>query len=587
MALNTPRPGQETPPAGSVEEAREQILARVRRLPAEDVLLLDAAGRVLAADIVSPMDLWPFARSAMDGYALRAADTAGASPDRPVALRITGAVPAGSAPTAPVAAGSACRVATGAPIPAGADAVIPFELVRVDGDRLVLTTVVPAGKHVFPPGDDARRGEVLLPAGTVLRGGHLGLLAGLGIAAVPAFRRARVAVLAVGDELVEPDRLPGPAQIRESNSYALAGEILALGGEPLRLGIARDDAADLAAAIAAGLAADALIVTAGMSVGERDLVKEALVSAGVHLLFWRVPMKPGYPVAFGQCGDVLVFGLPGTPGAAMMAFEELVCPALRAIMGYRQVRPLWRPARLLEPITVRPGRHRYLWARAGAAEDGLVVSPLRAQSTATLRSSSDANAVIRVPAEISALAAGDTVEIRLRADPEEGDGAARRIPALAVVGAKNAGKTALIEHLLPELTRRGYRVGVIKHDPHGFEIDREGTDTWRAATAGAAAVAIAGPGRVAVLLRPPGEPPLNDVRAHLGGVDLLLLEGYSQERVPKVEVRRPGVTSEKPAPAGPCLAVVSARNGMDGTVTFDDIPALVDQVERALQLRRL
>ena len=585
-AANEPRPGTQTPPpAGSVEQALEWILRSVRRLPVEVIPLSEATGRVLADDIIAPGDLWPFARAAMDGYAVRAADVAHAAPAHPVILKITGAGVAGFAADTPVTAGTTVRIATGAPVPDGADAVIPFEEVQVDGDRLIVTAPVPGGKHVFPAGEDARRGEVIQRAGTVLRGGNLGLLASLGVTSLPAVRRVRVAVLTVGDELVEPDRRPGPAQIRESNSYALAGEIHALGGEPLRLGIARDDTDDLVARIREGLRADVLVVSAGMSVGERDLVKDALVRAGVRLVFWRVPMKPGFPVAFGLAGDLPVFGLPGTPGAAMLAFEELVRPALRTMMGHRQVHPSWFPARLLAPITVRPGRRRYLWARAAVAEDGLVVEPLRVQSTATLRSISDANALIRIEPETAALAPGDQVWIRSLSDPETGEAVGQRIPVLAVVGAKEAGKTALIEHLLPEFARRGFRVGVIKHDPHGFEIDREGTDTWRAAAAGAEVVAIAGPGKVAVILRPAGEVPLAAVEAHLRGVDLILLEGYSQEPVPKVEVQRPRIAMDKPAPAGPRIAVVTATDGTGGAMRFDNIPELVDRIERELRLR--
>lgn len=584
-------PTPDLPEAESVEQALAWMLRTIRRLPAEVVPLAEARGRVLAGDVRASTDVWPCPRAAMDGYAVRSVDVSSALPVRPVVLRITKPEATGFLPDSPVTSGTAVRVPTGAPLPDGADAVIPFEEVQADGDRLTVARPVPPGKHVFPPGQDARSGEVVIPAGTLLRGGNLGLLAALGVTSVEVVRRARVAVLAVGDELVDASETPLPGQVRDSNSFALGAEIEALGGDVRRLGIAPDDPASLAACIEDGLRGDAFIVCAGMSVGERDLVKEALVAAGVRLLFWRVKMKPGHPAAFGQAGDVAVFGLPGSPGAAMAAFEELVRPALRALMGYRRRDDLWHPATLRAPITVKPGRRRYFWARAAAGESGLVVEALPNQHTSSLRSQSDANAIIRIEPDATHLAIGERVRIRLRGDlegaaplpPATTDRpASQAIPVLAVIGAKDAGKTALIERLVPELTHRGYRVGVIKHDTHGFEMDREGTDTWRAGAAGAEAVAIAGPDKTAVIIHSAGEMPLADVQAHLRDVDLILLEGYSREPVPKIEVRRAGTNADKPQAAGPCIATVTVKEGGGGTVTFEDIPALVDCIERAL-----
>lgn len=568
------------PAAASVEQALARILAAVMRLPAEEIPLAEAAGRVLAGDITAPRDLWPFPRAAMDGYALRSQDVAAASPARPVALRVRGTGFAGEADAPAVDAGTAVRVATGAPVPQGADAVVPFEDVEVQGDTVWVRSPVPAGRHIFPAGEDARRGEVVLAAGTVLRGGHLGLLASLGTVTVQVVRRPRVAILAVGDELVEPGTPVGPGQVAESNSYALAAEVCLAGGVPLRLGIARDDLDDLTSRIRAGLQADVLIVTAGMSVGERDQVKEAMRRAGVDLLFWRVPMKPGRPAAFGLAGRTAVFGLPGTPGAAMVAFEELVRPALRAMTGGMPIRP-WLPARLQTPVRVRPGRFRYLWARAWTCSSGLWVTPLRGQGTATLRSISDANALILIPPEVAELGRGDAVQVQLLAEPDV-SAQPGGVPMVAVVGAKGAGKTFLIERLLPELRRRGYRVAAVKHDVHGFEVDREGTDTWRFARAGADVVAIAGPEKVAVVRGVDGEASLRQVQELVGKADLILLEGYSREPVPKIEVRRAGVHSDRPAPAGPILAVV-ADVPQDGALTFEEIPTLADLIERALR----
>lgn len=566
-------------PASSVDEALETILCHVARLPAEDVPLLEAAGRVLATDLEAPADLWPFARAAMDGFAVRSEDVAAASPAHPVMLPVLGEVFAGATPEHRLAAGTAMRIATGAPVPGGADSVIPFEQVHEAEDSVLIQGPVPSGKHIFPAGEDARKGEVVLEAGTVLRGGSLALLASLGFDHVRVVRRCRAAILAVGDELVES----GPVrsgQVRESNSYALAAVVQEIGGIPWRLGIARDDIDDLVRELREGLGADALIVSAGVSVGERDLVKQALQRLGVGLLFWRVPMKPGSPVAFGLAGSTPVFGLPGTPGAAMVAFEELVRPALLAMMGHRTVRRIVHTATLGAPFTVKPGRRRFLWARASAGAGGLVVRPLRGQGTAALRSVSDANALIIGDPATGEMKSGDRVQVQLLGDPNAADDATR-VPRLAVVGAKGAGKTLVIERLVLELRRRGYRVGVIKHDAHGFEIDQEGTDTRRATAAGADVVAIAGPDKAAVIYRTAHALTLGEVEEMVRGTDLILVEGFSGEPIPKIVVRRRGIVSTKPAPGGPVFAVVS-DDGLSSSYAFDQITPLADRIEKAL-----
>lgn len=567
-----------------VEEAQAAILRRVRRLDVERVSLADAAGRVLARDVSARADLWPFSRSAMDGFALRAADTAPASAERAVRLRILGTVRAGEAPDCPLTAGTAVRIATGAPIPEGADAVVPIELVTVDGDTVAVPAPVPPGRHVFPAGEDAKGGEVVLTAGSMLRPGSVALLASLGVDRVPVVRRAVVVILPTGDELVEIDRSPRPGQVRESNSYALAAAVADMGGIPRRLAIAHDNVAAVVAGLRAGLKADALIVCAGMSVGDRDLVKEAMGRVGIELVFWRVAMKPGAPAAFGVAGATPVFGLPGNPGAAMVAFEELVRPALRRMMGYREEQRPILGGRLTDPVVLAPGRRRYLWAKVTAARGQLDVHPLPGQGTATLRSISDANGLIVVEPDQGPLAPGDYVRVQMLADPEAPRGDPARIPVLSVVGAKGAGKTFLIERLVPELRRRGYRIAVIKHDVHGFEIDQEGTDTWRIAKAGAEIVAIAGPGRTAVMQHLHGETPPADLLEGMRGVDLVVLEGYSRETYPKVEVRRRGVLTDRLPPAGQVLAIVTdAPDAMSPPAfSFDDISALVDRLVSTL-----
>ncbi|MDR7402264.1 MAG: molybdopterin-guanine dinucleotide biosynthesis protein B [Armatimonadota bacterium] len=563
------------PQAASVEEAWSAICRRVSRLPAEEVDLLDAAGRVLAEDITAPTDLWPFPRAAMDGVAVRAADVAAASPERPVTLPVIGSIFAGQVP-GPLLPGGAARIATGAVLPPQADAVIPLEQVTLTDQEVIVTAPAATGAHVFPAGEDARRGEVVVRAGTVLRAGQVGLLAALGIARVPVVRRARVAVLAVGDELVEPGRSPDAGQVRDSNTFALAAAVAEAGALPRRVGVIPDDPLRVAAALKAVAAADAVIVCGGMSVGERDVVKEAMRLAGVEVVFWRVPMKPGAPAAFGMSGATPVFGLPGTPGAAMVAFEELVRPALRRMMGCRDVHRPVLVGRLAQPVRVRPGRRRFLWARAEERGGRLVVYPLRGQGTAALRSVSDANALLLVDEGCAGLERGERVRLQLLGAPTTGSDA----PApsvVAVVGAKGAGKTALIERLAVELRRRGLRVAAVKHDAHGFQIDRPGTDTWRFWQAGVEVAAIAGPGKAAVVIRSGGEPALEALLDLVADADVVLVEGYSQSALPKIEVRRAGVASDRPPPAGPVVARVGDERA-EGTLTLDDVAALADHL---------
>jgi molybdopterin molybdotransferase len=566
-------------PAPSVEEALHVVLSHVARLPAEEVPLLQAAGRALGTDVVAQADLWPFARAAMDGFAIRSQDVADASSSHPVVLQVIGEALAGFPVHREVTARTAVRIATGAPVPPGADAVIPIEQVSTKGDAVLIGGPVPAGRHIFPAGEDARRGEVILRAGTVPRAGSVALLASLGCRTVRVVRSASVAILTVGDELVDVGQEIRPGQVWESNSYALAAAVQECGGTPRRIGIARDAIDDIVSHLHAAADADAVVVCAGMSVGERDLVKEALCRAGVRLLFWRVPMKPGAPAAFGLWGSVPVFGLPGTPGAAMVAFEELVRPPLRKMMGYHQIHRAMLKARLSASVTLRPGRRRYLWAQAEAHNAGIFVRPLRGQGTATLRSISDANALLVVEPETAALRRGDQLRVQLLGELAAGVDPDSAIPVLGVVGAKGAGKTALIERLVPELRRRGYRVAAIKHDAHGFEIDREGTDTWRFAAAGADATAICGPGKVALIVRSEQEMSLPDVMNLISGVDVILVEGYSQEQLPKIEVQRRGVTSDKPAPSGPIICSVGGETDGVATLRSDRVQTLADLIE--------
>ncbi len=304
----------------SVDEALARVLSAIPVLGLETVALPDALGRVLAEPVVAGRDLPPWANSSMDGYALRAADTTAATAARPVRLRLAGEVPAGAVADRAVGPGETWRILTGAPLPGGADAVIPQEETRREGATIAVTRPVAVGEYVRPRGEDVRAGETVLAAGTVLGPPALGVLAALGRPLVRVHQRPRVAVLSTGDELVDLDAVPGPGQIANSNSYTLAAQVREAGGVPVDLGIARDRREELEERFRWGLSCDVLVSSAGVSVGDRDFVREVMEKLGAELDFWKVSMRPGKPLTFGRVGGRPFFGLPGNPVSSMVTF---------------------------------------------------------------------------------------------------------------------------------------------------------------------------------------------------------------------------------------------------------------------------
>jgi molybdopterin molybdotransferase len=337
----------------TVEQALEAILSSVRLLETERVDIVASLGRVLAETIESRREIPPWDNSSMDGYAVRAEDTARGSVELPVVGRIT----AGQMASAALGAGQAMRIFTGAPLPAGADAVVPQEDVDADGDRIKIRGAVERGAYVRPRGEDLHQGETVLEPGHAIGPAEVGMLATLGVPQVRVYRRPRVAILSTGDELADLGTEPTASQIPNTNTYSLMAQVIEAGGEPIALGVVPDRLEAIEARIAAARSADALVSSAGVSVGDMDFVKEALTRAGAELRLWRVAMRPGKPITFGSLQGRPVFGLPGNPVSAMVTFELFVRPALRLMAGHRQVqRPRVR-ARALAPIP-NPGQRR-------------------------------------------------------------------------------------------------------------------------------------------------------------------------------------------------------------------------------------
>ncbi|MGZ3599719.1 MAG: molybdopterin molybdotransferase MoeA [Ktedonobacterales bacterium] len=399
----------------TVEEARERILAHFQPLDAEDVPLPDALGRVLAQDAISAEQLPAFTNSAMDGYAVRSEDTLGASPQTPRALRLVGEVPAGRVYEGIVGAGEAVRILTGAPLPEGADAVLQQELTTVRDGEVLLQAEAPVGNNLRHPGEDVRTGDLLVPDGEEIGPAEIALLAALGVHPVRATRRPRVAILATGDELAPLGETPRPGQIRESNSAYLAAAVRRAGAEPWLLGIAPDRADELRALLAQARSADLILTSGGVSVGDYDLVKQILDEQG-NIEFWRVRMRPGKPVAFGSLGGTPLLGLPGNPVSAAVTFELFGRPAIRRMLGSRQIeRPLVEVV-LAGGDIQRTDRRNFVRARLDSSGGTLVAKTTGAQDSHIISSLRGATALLVILEGEGVVRAGDHVQALLLND---------------------------------------------------------------------------------------------------------------------------------------------------------------------------
>jgi molybdopterin molybdotransferase len=379
----------------SVVEAAARTRALVRRLPAEEVPLDDAAGRILAADIVASRSLPGVDNSAMDGFAARSAEL-------PATLPVIAHVAAGQVPE-PLPPGAAARIMTGAPLPPGADTVVMFEEAR-DGGATVELPASREGANVRRMGEDIAAGERALDAGTRMGWGEIGLAAALGVTRVAVTRRPVVAIVATGDELVDIDTIPGPGQVVDSSAHALAAHIREIGAIARYLGIARDREDDVRALVEQALTCDMVLTTGGVSAGDHDHVRAALGAAGVSLDFWKVAMKPGKPLAAGRAGNTPVFALPGNPVSSLVAFELFVRPALLTMLGAAGVDRPRAPVTLPDGYKKPPGRAHYL--RAWVVRDGArLVAALHPQQGSHMLTS-----VVGIDALVEIEAGGGDIE---------------------------------------------------------------------------------------------------------------------------------------------------------------------------------
>jgi molybdopterin molybdotransferase len=411
----------------SVEEALQTIMDCFQPLEPEQVDILEGLGRVLAEDLHADIDIPPFDNAAMDGYALRASDVATAAKDDPARLQVVGSVPAGRTSEISVGPGMAVRIMTGAPLPAGADAVVPFEQTLERGpcragrrpEVEVYSPVAPAD-YVRPRGEDVRVGELVLARGTLVRPQEIGVLASLGRSTYSVVRRPRVAIVATGDELVGINDEIAPGKIRSSNEYSIAALVRRYGGTPIRLGVACDTVQDIRAKIDEGLSAgaDLFLTSAGVSVGDRDAVKDVLEGDG-EMRFWQVRMKPGKPLAFGEIRGVPLIGLPGNPVAAMVCFEQFARPAILKMLGWDQ----WEKPTvqvILDHDIMGSDYRSFVRAVVERREDGYHASAVRGgHGSGVLTSMVKANALLLVPEDVGRVSAGETLSAQMLGWPEE------------------------------------------------------------------------------------------------------------------------------------------------------------------------
>ena len=388
----------------SIAQAQQIILDAVTILPSQELSLLQALGRITTQELHAPWDIPLADYSAMDGYAFSATGEA--------QFRIDGFLPAGESRTLPVPRGAAVKIMTGAVIPPGCDSVVPIEDVEIHNGILQIRGKIRTGMNIRLRGEEVVAGDLVIPSGTLLRAAEIGMITTLGRSTVTVTRPPRGALLSTGDELVEAGTIPQPGEVINSNSYSIAAQLLEAGAEPVMLGIARDERELTLKKLEEGLSADLLITTGGVSVGDRDLVKELLVELGGEILFWKVSMKPGKPVAFAMVRGKPVFALPGNPVAAMVSFEQFVRPALLKMAGHSRIfRPVVKA--ILGEAVNNPGKRPHLVRGTVELTNGRyrVVSTGN-QSSGRISSLTRSNGLMLVPPE-TLLAAGDDVDVQL------------------------------------------------------------------------------------------------------------------------------------------------------------------------------
>jgi molybdopterin molybdotransferase len=396
-----------------VDEARKIILEKIKVQGTEKVSINEALGRILSEDIIARRNNPPMDNSAMDGYALIAKDIELATSENPIKLEIIEDLAAGYSPKMTIQSGQAVRIMTGAPIPEGADAVIMQEDTERNGNSVQVKDKAEIRENIRDAGEDVREGETVIKKGAKLLPAHIGMMAVVGRSSVLVGRRPSVAILSTGDEIKDlDDSLSGPC-IYNSNGYMLAAQVKSAGGIPSYLGIARDNEEDLMEKFKWALQCDMVVSSGGVSVGDYDLVKASLKKMGQEMLFWKVAMKPGKPLAFGRIDNVPIFGLPGNPVSSFVSFEQFVRPSIRKMMGASQLSHLLVQAKLTHTVHKKAGRQHFLSAYVKWENGTCTVSPTQEQGSGILKSTVNANGLLIFPLELTEMTKGTEVTVQL------------------------------------------------------------------------------------------------------------------------------------------------------------------------------
>lgn len=396
-----------------VDDARKIILEKIKVQGTEKVSISEALGRILSEDIIARRNNPPMDNSAMDGYALKAKDIELATSENPIKLEIIEDLAAGYSPKMTIQSGQAVRIMTGAPIPEGADAVIMQEDTERNENSVQVKDKAEIRENIRDAGEDVREGETVIKKGAKLLPAHIGMMAVVGRSSVLVGRRPSVAILSTGDEIKDlDDSLSGPC-IYNSNGYMLAAQVKSAGGIPSYLGIARDNEEDLMEKFNWALQCDMVVSSGGVSVGDYDLVKASLKKMGQEMLFWKVAMKPGKPLAFGRIDNVPIFGLPGNPVSSFVSFEQFVRPSIRKMMGASQLSHLLVQAKLTHTVHKKAGRQHFLSAYVKWENGTCTVSPTQEQGSGILKSTVNANGLLIFPLELTEMTKGTEVTVQL------------------------------------------------------------------------------------------------------------------------------------------------------------------------------
>jgi molybdopterin molybdotransferase len=579
----------------SLEEALKLILRSVQPLEAVTLPLDKALGHALGEDVYADDDIPPFDRAAMDGYALSSQDTALATGDHPVRLTVKNEIHPSTAGPPSVEKGQAARIMTGGSIPPQADTVVREEDIQYNAGTVVIRTPAPCAQFVTKKGQDVKKGSRIAEKGLVIEPAHVGLLAALHVQEVVVTRKPEVAILAIGNELVDLHDTPSNHKIVASNLYMLSAM---MGKQGFGVGISRitkNEQEAIRKDLEEGLKKDVVITIGGTAKADSDLTREVIEAAGVGIAFAGMAMRPGKGTTFGLHHEKPVFALPGTPSAVFTAFHTLVLPALQRLSGLRYAGVKTVEALLEENIRKKPGIGHVVQGVVSKKGPFVRVLPLVGPNVARLPAMAKANGLIRMAPNSTRLVKGQPVAVQLldnggsfifseQASHDEPKKQLLRMPAvISVVGKSDAGKTTFLERLVPELTARGHRVGTIKHDVHGFDIDHEGKDSWRHKQAGAHTVSISSPKKVAMIKDVDEEATIDSLaRAYFQDVELILTEGYKRENKPKIEVFRSTIHSEPLCRSDPSLVAIMSDIPMDlGVPRFelDDIQGIADFVE--------